>query len=79
MHYTMTIDEARAHYLDMVRQEQFRVVQVGVACNHHLLQEHLLAEEQLVADTAVAPDVDLMEQEALLESYRFARHIRLGR
>src|SRR3954463_11328241 len=49
VHCTMTIGEARAQYLDRVRQmreEQFREAQADAAYNHHLLQEHLQAEEQ---------------------------------
>ena len=53
MHYTMTIGEARAQYMDSVRQmrqEQFREAQTDATYNHHLLQEHLQAEEQIVAE-----------------------------
>ena len=63
VHCTMTIGEARAQYMDSVRQmrqEQFREAQVDAAYNHHLLQEHLQAEEQIAAEWA--------EQEALLDS-----------
>ena len=64
MHCTMTIREARAQYMDMVRQkrqEQFREVQAETAYNHHLLQQPLQAEEQIAAERA--------KQEALLDSY----------
>ena len=40
----MTIGEARAQYMDRVRQmreEQFRETQAAAAYDHHLLQEHL--------------------------------------
>ena len=40
VHCTMTIDEARAQYMDSVRkmrQEQFREAQADAAYNHHLL------------------------------------------
>ena len=50
VHCTMTIGEARAQYMDTVRQkreEQFREAQADAAYNHHLLQEHLQAEEQI--------------------------------
>ena len=67
----MTIGEARAHYMDMVREEQFREAQADTAYNHHLLQEHMQAEEQITAERA--------EQEALLDSYRSARKGRLER
>ena len=70
----MTISEARAQYMDRVRQmreEQFREAQADAAYNHHLLQEHLQAEEQIAAERA--------EQEALLDSYRSARKGRLER
>ena len=63
VHCTMTIGEARAQYMDRVRQmreEQFREAQADAAYNHHLLQEHLQAEEQIAAERA--------EQEALLDS-----------
>ena len=55
VHCTMTIGEARAQYMDSVRQmrqEQFREVQADAAYNHHLLQEHLQAEEQIAAERA---------------------------
>ena len=48
VHCTMTIGEARAQYMDTVRQkreELFREAQADTAYNHHLLQEHLQAEE----------------------------------
>ena len=44
VHCTMTIGEARAQYMDRVRQmpeEQFQEAQADAAYNHHLLQEHL--------------------------------------
>ena len=68
----MTIGEARAQYMDTVRQkreEQFWEAQADAAYNHHLLQEHLQAEEQIAVEWA--------EQEALLDSYRSAREGRL--
>src|SRR3954462_11837602 len=71
VHCTMTIGEARAQYMDSVRQmrqEQFREVQADAAYTHHLLQEHLQEEEQIAA-----------EQEVLLDSYRSARKGRLER
>ena len=74
VHCTMTIGEARAQYMDRVRQmreEQFREAQADAAYNHHLLQEHLQAEEQIVEERA--------EQEALLNSYCSAREGRLER
>ena len=74
MHCTMTIGEARAQYMDMVKQkreEQFREAQDAAAYDHHLLQEHLQAEEQIAVERA--------EQEALLDSYRPAREGRLER
>ena len=40
VHCTMTIGEARAQYMDSVRQmrqEQFREAQANAAYNHHLL------------------------------------------
>ena len=40
VHFTMTIGEASAQYMDTVRQmreEQFREVQADAAYNHHLL------------------------------------------
>ena len=40
VHCTMTIGEARAQYMDRVRQmreEQFREAQADAAYNHHLL------------------------------------------
>ena len=55
VHCTMTISEARAQYMDRVRQmreEQFREAQADAAYNHHLLQEHLQAEEQITAERA---------------------------
>ena len=55
VHCTMTIGEARAQYMDRVRQmheEQFREAQANAAYNHHLLQEHLQAEEQIAAERA---------------------------
>ena len=67
----MTIGEARAQYMDTVRQkreEQFWEAQADATYNHHLLQEHLQAEEQITA-----------EQEALLDSYRSACKGRLER
>ena len=69
VHCTMTIGEARAQYMDRVRQmreEQFREAQADAAYNHHLLQEHLQAGERV-------------EQEALLDSYRFAHEGRFER
>ena len=51
----MTIGEARAQYMDTVRQkheEQFREAQTDAAYNHHLLQEDLQAEEQIVPELA---------------------------
>ena len=54
-----------------MREEQFREAQADAAYNHHLLQEHLLAEEQIAVERA--------EQEALLDSYRSARKGRLER
>ena len=74
VHCTMTIGEARAQYMDSVRQmrqEQFREAQADAAYNHHLLQEHLQAEEQIATERA--------EQEALLDSYLSAREGRLER
>ena len=74
MHCTMTIVEARAQYMDRVRQmheEQFQEAQADAAYNHLLLQEHPQAEEQITAERA--------EQEALLDSYRYARKGRLER
>ena len=71
VHCTMTIGEARAQYMDRMRQmreEQFREAQADAAYNHHLLQEHLQAEEQIAA-----------EQETLLDSYHSARKGRLER
>ena len=44
VHCTITIGEARAQYMDTVRQmreEQFWELQADAAYNHHLLQEHL--------------------------------------
>ena len=82
VHCTLTIGEARAHYMDMVREEreeQFWEAQADASYNHQLLQEHLQAEEQLDAGRTVAPDADLAEQEALLQSYRSSREIRLAR
>ena len=70
----MTIGEARAQYMDSVRQmrqEQFREAQADAAYNYHLLQEHLQAEEQIAAERA--------EQKALLDSYRSAGKGRLKR
>ena len=70
----MTIGEARAQYMDRMRQmreEQFREAQADTAYNHHLLQEHLQAEEQIAVERA--------EQEAPLDSYRSARKGRLER
>ena len=70
----MTIGEARAQYMDTVRQkreEHFRKAQADTAYNHHLLQEHLQAEEQIAVERA--------EQEVLLDSYRSAREGRLER
>ena len=55
VHCTMTIGEARAQYMDRVRQmreEQFQEAQADAAYNHHLLQEHLQAEEQIAAERA---------------------------
>ena len=72
VHCTMTICEARAQYMDRVRQireEQFREAQADATYNHHLLQEHLRAEEQIAAERA--------EQEALLNLYRSAHKGRL--
>lgn len=72
VHCTMTISEARAQYMDIVRQkceEQFWEAQPDAAYNHHLLQEHLQAEEQITAERA--------EQEALLDWYRSTREVRL--
>ena len=40
VHCTMTIGEACAHYMDMVRQEQSREAQAEANYNHNLLQEH---------------------------------------
>ena len=51
----MTISEARAQYMDTVRQkrkEQFWETQADAAYNHHLLQEHLQAEEQIATERA---------------------------
>ncbi|KAE8793482.1 Peroxisomal biogenesis factor 3 [Hordeum vulgare] len=76
-HFTMSIDEAHAHYMDMVREEW--VARAVATYNHHLLHELLQEEEELDAGRVVACDVDLVEQEALLVSYRFARKIRLAR
>ena len=70
----MTIGEARAQYMDTVRQmheEQFWKAQAAAAYNHHLLQEHLQAEERIPTERA--------EQEAMLDSYRSAREGRLER
>ena len=81
VHRTLTIDEARAHYMDMVREEreeQFQEAQADINYNHNLLQEYLQAVEQVAAGRAVAPDADLAEQEAMLESYHSARKIRLA-
>ncbi|KAE8800693.1 hypothetical protein D1007_23692 [Hordeum vulgare] len=41
MLYTMTIGEAHAHYMDMVRDERFPKAHANVAYNHHLLEEQL--------------------------------------
>ena len=44
VHCTMTISEARAQYMDRVRQmreEQFWEAQADTTYNHHRLQEHL--------------------------------------
>ena len=74
VHCAMTIGEARAQYMDSVRQmrqEQFWEAQADAAYNHHLLHEHLQAEEQITAERA--------EQEALLDSYRSAHKGRLER
>ena len=74
VHCTMTIGEARAQYMDRVRQmreEQFREAQADAAYNHHLLQEHLQAEEQITMERA--------EQKVLLDSHRSARKGRLER
>lgn len=45
LHCTMTIGEARAYYMDMVREEQFREAHANIVYNHQLLQEHQQAEE----------------------------------
>ena len=45
VHCTMTIGEARAYYMDMVREEQFREAHANIVYNHQLLQEHQQAEE----------------------------------
>ena len=53
VHCTMTIGEARAQYMDRVRQmreDQFQETQADAAYNHHLLQEHLQAEEQITTE-----------------------------
>ena len=74
VHCTMTIGEARAQYMDRVRQmreEQFQEAQADSVYNHHLLQEHLHAEEQITTERA--------EQEALPDSYLSAREGRLER
>ena len=55
VHCTVTIGEARAQYIDTVRQkreEQFREAQADATYNHHLLQEHLQAKEQITAEWA---------------------------
>ena len=55
VHCTMTIGEARAQYMDRVRQmreEQFREAQADAAYNHHLLQEHLQEDEQIAVERA---------------------------
>ena len=55
VHCTMTIDEARAQYMDTVRQkreEQFQEAQTDAAYNHLLLQEHLQAKDQIAAERA---------------------------
>ena len=44
VHCTMTIGEARAQYMDTMRQkheEQFREAHADNTYNHHLLQENL--------------------------------------
>ncbi|KAE8802704.1 peroxisomal biogenesis factor 3 [Hordeum vulgare] len=72
MHCTMTIGEARAHYMDMVReerQEQFQKARVTAAYNHHLFQEHQQAEEHLSVGRVIMLESDLVEQAMLLESY----------
>ncbi|KAE8811798.1 u-box domain-containing protein 33 [Hordeum vulgare] len=55
VHCIITIGEARAHYMDIVREELFREAQADAAYNHHLLQEHVQEEEQFVVSRAVAP------------------------
>ena len=57
------------HSIIYFHEEQFREAQTDAAYNHHLLQEHLQAEEHIAAERA--------EQEALLDSSRFARKSRL--
>ena len=55
VHCTMTIGEARAQYMDTVRQkreEQFREAQADASYSHHLLYEHLQAEEQIPVERA---------------------------
>ncbi|KAE8802853.1 Sulfotransferase [Hordeum vulgare] len=72
VHDSMTIDEARANYMDMVREEQFHQAPANQAYNLQLLEGHHQAEEQLAVKRAIAPCTDVTE---LLESYRLAREI----
>ena len=37
VHCSMTIGEARAHYIDVVREDQFWEAQADAAYNQHLL------------------------------------------
>ena len=56
--------EARAHYMDMAREEQedkFWEAQADAAYNHRLLQEHLQAKEQIAAGRAAVLEWDMAE------------------
>ena len=82
VHAGITKGEACAHYTEMVlaeREATFRQVQADQEYNVCLLDEHRCAEELLAGGTATAPDVDVLEQEALLKPYRSARDIHRDR
>ncbi|KAE8779767.1 Sulfotransferase [Hordeum vulgare] len=60
---TMTIGEANAHYMDMVREECFWEAQADATYNHHLLQEHLLEEEELGTARRVAEVASMAKED----------------
>jgi hypothetical protein len=74
--------DARAQYIEMVLEERraaFQQAQAEQEYNLRLLDKHWHAKEEHITCLAIASNVDVGEQKALLESFCTAHEIRRDR